>query len=84
MKQTIIYWVAVVAGAYAVKGLLLPIVAALLAIGPESVTMMSFAVGAIFTVCGIPVTASAVEERDMCKLGKCAMAITFGIILLAR
>lgn len=83
MKQKIICWIAVVAGAYAVKGLLLPIVAALLAIGPESVTMMSFAVGAIFTVCGIPTTANAVTEGDMCKLGKCAMVITFGIILLA-
>ena len=43
MKQKIICWIAVVAGAYAVKGLLLPIVAAMLAGGQESVTMMSYA-----------------------------------------
>lgn len=82
MKQKIICWIAVVAGAYAVKGLLLPIVAALLAIGPESVTMMSFAIGGIFLAGGLYPTASAISDRDICKLYKCALWIIFSLILM--
>ena len=82
MKQKIICWIAVVAGAYAVKGLLLPIVAAMLAGGQESVTMMSYALGGIFLVSWLPVIASAITDGDMPKLGKCAMAIILGIIFM--
>ena len=83
MKQRIFCWITVVAGAYAVKGLLLPIVAAImLAGGQESVTMMSYALGGIFLVSGLPVIASAITDGDMPKLGKCAMAIILGIIFM--
>ena len=66
MKQKNYLLDCVVAGAYAVKGLLLPIVAALLAIGPESVTMMSFAVGAIFVVSVGCLSSQARLQTEIC------------------
>ena len=84
MKQKIICWIAVVAGAYAVKGLLLPIVAAKLAGGQESLTMMSFALGGICYACGAPIIAHAIIKRNICALDIGAKLVTVGIILMVR
>lgn len=77
MKEHLLWLVVVVAGGYAVKGLLLPAIA-----GPEIVTMISFVLGGLFVVSGTPVIAHAITEGDIPKLGKCAMVVILGIILM--
>lgn len=84
MKQKILYWIAVVAGAYAVKGLLIPIAAVMLVGGTESVRMLSYAVGGIISGVGVFAVSIAVAERDMCKFVGGARIVTFGIILMVR
>lgn len=82
MKENILWLVVTIAGGHVAKDLLLPALAARIAGGPESVTMMSFAIGGIFLAGGLYPTASAISDRDTCKLYKCALWIIFSLILM--
>ena len=89
MRKKIMYWIGVVVVGHAVKYLLIPAaLAAGFVSGPEAVTKasfwLSFALGVVCVVPGVPTIVNAVTEGDMHKLNKCGMVVTFGIILLAR
>lgn len=82
MKENILWLVVTVAGGHVAKGLLLPALAAKFAGGPESVKMMSFAIGGIFLAGGLYPTACVITNGDIRKLYKCALWIIFSLILM--
>ena len=86
MRKKIICWVGVVAGAFVLKVFLLPIIAAEIAGGAEGVTQislfLSFLVGAPCEVFGGVVLSNAITEGDIHKLGRSAMGVIFGILVL--
>lgn len=86
MREKILEFVAVVAGGYIVKGLLLPVLASMIADGPEDATRalfwLSYAAGSFCLVLGVPTIASAIADKETNKRFWSALGVTFGIIIL--
>ena len=82
MKENILWLVVTVAGGHVAKDLLLPALAAKFVGGPESVTMMSLAIGSIFLAGVLHPIASAITNGDIRNLYKCILWIIFSLGLM--